>query len=130
MPRWAWIGLLGLALPALAQDLQLARSLLCRDVVQREPAGIIEAEQLPAGVDKLVLFTEIKDGSGQKVHHRWYHNGELQADVALRIGADRWRTWSEKKVSPGQWRLEVLTDGGDLLYQRTLTLGPVESPSP
>ncbi|WKE65567.1 DUF2914 domain-containing protein [Gallaecimonas kandeliae] len=123
--RFLWL-LLSLLSPLVLATPDLSRVVLCRDVVQREPVGVLQGDQLPKGLDKLVLFTEVHGGAGQKLHHRWYFNGALQADIALPLGADRWRTWSQKHIRPGTWRLEVLSDDGTLLYQHTL----VESTAP
>ncbi|WP_406665182.1 DUF2914 domain-containing protein [Gallaecimonas sp. GXIMD1310] len=122
-----WVLLL-LSAPLLAASTpQLSRVMLCRDVVQREPVGELKGAQLPAGLDEAVLFTEIKNAAGHIVHHRWYRDGQLKADVALPVGANRWRTWSDKKLQPGHWLVKVVLDDGTVLYQRQLTLAPVAS---
>ncbi|MED5526213.1 MAG: DUF2914 domain-containing protein [Pseudomonadota bacterium] len=129
MRKWTFLWLFSLLSPLVFAQASLDRALVCRDVVQREPVGILDGKQLPGGVDQLVLFTEVSGAAGEKIHHRWYLNGQLQSDVALPVGANHWRTWSQKHVQPGQWRLEVLSEDGQLLYERDLTLGNVESSS-
>lgn len=129
MRKWAFFWLLGLISPAVLAQVNLDRALICRDVVQREPVGIVKEQQLPDGIDQLALFTEVSGAVGQKIHHRWYFNGQLQSDVALPVGANHWRTWSQKHLKPGSWKVEVVTDAGQVLFERTLTLGKVQSPS-
>ena len=43
------------------------------------------------------------------------------ADVSFNINGPRWRVWSSKNLWHtwiGEWRVEVLTDDGSMLYEK------------
>jgi hypothetical protein len=71
----------------------------------------------------LYYFTEITDGSGETVIHRWEYNGRVMAETSFDIGKDRWRVYSRTELPsgmPGRWRVVVTDARGNVLKTNTL----------
>jgi hypothetical protein len=79
----------------------------------------------PADVGRVWLWTSVTGAEGQTMSHVWSH-GEHEWVVELQIGADRWRTWSNKTIPPewtGEWKVEVRDGAGTVLKTVTFTVG-------
>jgi hypothetical protein len=77
--------------------------------------------------EKLFFFTEVRKLKGQTISHLWFHQDQLMAEISLTISADRYRTYSSKNIMPsqtGQWRVEAVTEQGELLAQKTFRIIP------
>lgn len=122
---------LAFAGPVLAQDAaesapegpHVAASAVCTSVEDREPVGA--ATSFPAGTESLVCFTDLRDAADQTVVHVWIHEGTTRARVELKVGGDRWRTWSTKKLLPewtGSWQVKVMTADGAVLETLDFTV--------
>ena len=127
--------LLLLVVPALAQQdtppeppeqpegPYVAEAAVALRVENREPVGA--AETFPAGTERLVCFTDVRDAAGRTLVHAWIHEGTTRARVELEIGGDRWRTWSAKNLLPewtGQWQVKVMTADGAVLETISFTV--------
>ena len=98
----------------------ISRSAFTRAVVKREP--IDEFETLTTRDHHVYFFTELKGMTGQKVTHRWLHNGTTMAEVKFDVGAPRWRVWSSKTLMTewtGTWTVEVLNGLGQVVYRES-----------
>ena len=95
------------------------------DPATREP-GLALASVSPAQLHQLGLYayTSIRAPRGlrEQIWHRWLLDGREVDRVALDIvggRAEGYRAWSFKKGFPadprGRWRIEVITDGGQLI---------------
>jgi hypothetical protein len=95
------------------------------DPVRREP-NVVLLSVAPAHVHAqgVYAYTSIRAPRGlrEQVHHRWLHDGVEVDRVALDIvggRAEGYRAWSYKRSFPadprGAWRVEVVTDGGQLI---------------
>ncbi|NOU52982.1 DUF2914 domain-containing protein [Pseudoalteromonas sp. JBTF-M23] len=104
----------------------VSRAVLTTGVVDREPIDVLKENlELTQFVDKLFFFTEINNMQGQTVQHLWFHQDQLMAEIPLSISAIRFRTYSSKNIMPsqtGQWRVEVVTDQGQLLAQKSFRI--------
>lgn len=88
--------------------LTLPRAGFADSVQDREPVG----DGSDAG-ERLWFFTEVADGAGETLYHQWYRNGEADVKVPLQVGADRWRTWSSRRMEAGsRYTVRVLTESG------------------
>ncbi len=79
----------------------------------------------PADVGRVWLWTSVAGAEGQTISHVWSHDGH-EWTVELQIGADRWRTWSNKTIPPewtGEWKVEVRDGAGNVLKTVTFTVG-------
>lgn len=100
---------------------KLARAQLTSDVQNREPvdalSGTVSLENSPS--QQVFFFTELRDFKDRQVFHRWEHDGEVVADVELKIGSQTWRTYSSKNLASndtGHWRVSVVDDTGKTLH--------------
>ena len=109
------VALIGIPLTGvMAQELTVARAVVCQDVVDRMPVGA--ADVIPAGTERVFCFTRIDGARGEtQITHNWYYMGSLKASVVLPVRASVWRTWSSKTLLPewtGEWMVEVLSSDG------------------
>ncbi len=102
---------------------EVARAQFCSAVVDREPLDELSGNvRLREG---LYFFTELHGLAGETVVHQWRLNDVPVAEVHLDVGADRWRTWSRKTLTPelaGRWTVRVTTATGELLHEAAVTV--------
>jgi hypothetical protein len=103
--------------------LTLARLAVCENVEDRAPVG--EAESFD-GVRQLYCFTRVEGAeTPTRVFHRWYVGDEMVNEIPINVKGPRWRCWSQKSIQPnwsGACRVEVVTEGGDVLGTKSFTL--------
>jgi hypothetical protein len=103
----------GLALAETA----IQRIAIAPQIVEREP---IDSDMLfKAGSERLYCFTEVvTDQAPTNIVHVWMYRGKVMAEVPLKVGSQRWRTYSSKKMIKawhGEWKVEVYSEEGALL---------------
>ena len=119
--------LVGLTMVALAAaawgaDPPSATAVVCTGVKDRAAEGAATA--FPASVGQLTCLSElygVKDG----VVHVWLHGGKEVGRMSLPVKAERWRTWSTKKILPamtGEWKVEVRDGAGGVLATAGFTV--------
>ena len=114
-----FISAMALAIPALvwAATLEVRDAAVSTGVHDRVPTGI--SATFDSSVGKLYAFTRIVGAdSDTRVYHKWYHGGELMADIPLSVRSGDWRTWSSKTILPewtGSWRVVVVSEDGSVL---------------
>ena len=95
------------------------RAIVTSAIDSREPVDNLNDTVINTDVNKVYFFTEILNQADTSITHRWFLNGKLEAEVVLRIGSNRWRTYSSKNLVPtyhqGNWQVEVVDDKGKLL---------------
>ena len=103
--------------------MQLVTGQLCRsfstETFRCNPAG----DSVPAGL--IVLYTRVRSPSDGVIVHRWYRGDVLRKAAQLKIGANEaegYRTYSQQTVDRGDWRVEVRSPAGDLLYEHRLAV--------
>lgn len=114
----------GVRAHAACDDVSLTRAQLVRAISDREPVGPGVSNVSPDDY-ALYAFTEITGANGREITHTWFHDNQQAAAVTLAIGADRWRTWSSKRLGfrrDNNWRVEIRLDDDCLLA--TLSVGP------
>ena len=88
--------------------LSLPRAGFADAVQDREPVG-----DGSGASGRLWFFTEVANGAGETLYHQWYRNGEEDVRVRLQIGADRWRTWSGRRLEADvRFTVRVITESG------------------
>ncbi len=105
--------------------LAVHRAVLGTDVVGREPVGV--AIRFPRAVAKVYCFSEVSvigTSGPTTLTHRWTLEGEDQGTTELRIGGDRWRTFSNRTVSekPGRWLVELVDERGVVIETLAFTV--------
>jgi hypothetical protein len=81
---------------------------------------------LAGGQEKrLVLYTDLRGLAGRTVSHRWQHEGRTVAVIPFKVGGDRWRVHSNKRVSSGmkgEWQALVVDSDGTVLASRSFVV--------
>lgn len=79
------------------------------------------------GLIRIYLFTEIQGMKGQLHFHDWYLEDERVARVEIRPSVDPMRASSAKYIDRhmlGDWRVEVVTEEGELLAEGAFSVLP------
>lgn len=101
---------------------KISRAVLTTRVVDKEPVDVLKSDVSNTQFnEKIYFFTEVKNLQGNIIHHLWYYQDVLQADITLTISAARYRTYSLKHIDQqqtGDWRVEAVTENGDLLAKK------------
>ncbi len=95
------------------------RALFTLTISKREPGE--ELTEFTSGQRKVFFFTELGDLTGQRVMHRWEHNGKVMAEVEFDVGGSPWRVYSSKTMRPdwvGEWTASVVDPQGRVLSSR------------
>ncbi|OHU84585.1 MULTISPECIES: DUF2914 domain-containing protein [Pseudoalteromonas] len=104
----------------------VSRAVLTTGIADREPIDVLKEHlEQTDFTEKLFFFTEINNMQGQTVQHLWFHQDQLMAEIPLQISAIRFRTYSSKNIMPSQtgpWRVEVVTEQGQLLAQKSFRI--------
>jgi len=98
-------------------SIQLAEAIICRSIENRAP--IASASVFSDSVGQIYCFTKVVGATTDTaIIHHWYLNGKLKASITLAVRSASWRTWSSKKITPGEtgdWMVEVVTEDGNAL---------------
>ncbi|HHH36686.1 MAG TPA: DUF2914 domain-containing protein [Gammaproteobacteria bacterium] len=106
-----------LPVPALAAE--VSRAQFTTAVENREPVD--EISRLDINHARIYFFTEIRNGQGETVSHRWLYRDKVMAEVSFRIQGPRWRVWSSKNLLPfwtGTWTVQVVDGNGVVLAKK------------
>lgn len=80
----------------------------------------------PVAPGPIVLYMRVRSAHDAVVIHRWYRGNALQKTARLTVRANAtegYRTYSRQTVRSGEeWRVEVTTANGDLLYEQRLSV--------
>ena len=110
------------ARPRSAVPISLATTQLCQTFSTR--GGNWKCDQAGASVSRgpIVLYTRVKSSRTAVIVHRWYRGNTLRQSTELTVRAnttDGYRTFSRLTINDvGNWRVEVRSTGGDLLYEQ------------
>jgi hypothetical protein len=97
-------------------------------IAKRYPADDIASLENPH--QAVSFFTELQDMSGRNVTHRWIHDGKETFKASFKVRGDKWRVWSTQLLPasmPGQWKVEILNENGEVLEARTLNFAPKDA---
>lgn len=124
---FAFVGLS--TLPALADGSIVIRDFtLSHGIDQREPISETESFRVEDG--KAFAFARIhNNGAPTMVSFVWYHGDRPHATVPVSVGkSPGWRVWSTAKLKTGQWRVQLVDALGDVLSERSFTVGAGSPP--
>lgn len=100
-----------------ADSLKVEKAVMCKGVDQRVPLGT--SSVFASDTEKIYCFTKITGAARNTVvTHRWFLNGDLKSSVDLPIESSSWRTWSFKRIEPGDvgdGMVEVVSAEGAVL---------------
>ncbi|MFO8141315.1 MAG: DUF2914 domain-containing protein [Marinobacter sp.] len=107
----------------------LIRAQLSTGLEEKEPIDEIPnvLRMDSGGLIRIYLFTEIQGMKGQLHFHDWYLEDERVARVEIRPSVDPMRASSAKYIDRhmlGDWRVEVVTEEGELLAKGVFSVLP------
>jgi len=109
------------AAPTLAADgrMKITEMAVTTKIVRGNPIDSVHRISATS-VGALYCFTRIAapGDADTMVRHVWYLNNEKASEYTLPVKGERWRTYSKKAIgreSVGEWRVEALDSGGNLL---------------
>jgi len=106
------------ATPKLTQVDELA---LGTGVESRQLVG--EAIEFDVAAGRVYCWTKIvSQNVPTTITHVWYADGEKAAEVPLTINYPTTRTWSSKAIWAGKWKVEVVSERGEVLDSRNFTV--------
>ena len=118
--------------PAAAPSGTVARAQFTTAINEREPADSVT--NLSNDQTRIYYFTELKGFEGQKVTHRWEHDGKVMHEQAFDVSSPRYRTYTSKTFDPswtGDWKVSVIDGSGATVSASTLSYTKAEaSPAP
>ena len=104
--------------------LRCAQMVFCAGVKDKAPVGVSDA--FPSDIYRVYCYTTVVGADDTTaIVHNWYHGEARVVAVELSVKAERWRTWSSKRMAPGwhgRWRVEVTTADGALIESREFSL--------
>ena len=110
--------------PAQAPALSVARDAVAAGVVDREPKD--PAQVFAPTIHAVYYFTEVHGAqTPTTITHRWSYKDQVMAEVKLPLDSSPWRTWSSKAMLPewtGTWKVEAVTEAGQVLASKTFTI--------
>lgn len=84
------------------------------NVADKEPVG--ETKEFTASTLKVFCWTKISCAQVPcTIKHVWFKGDEKKLEVPLTVKFATMRTWSNKNVTPGEWRVEVQDEAGKVL---------------
>ncbi len=104
---------------AQAGAIEVSRARFTSAIENREPVD--EITTLDISHARIFFFSEIRNGQGQTVTHRWLYKGKVMAEVSFDIKGPRWRVYSSKNLLPfwtGTWAVQVVNGNGEVLTEK------------
>ena len=90
-------------------------------VESREPIGV--SKEFEGSVAKVFCWTKLSTQAHPvTVRHVWYKDGQKLLEVPLDLKHDSGRYWSVKNITPGKWKVEVVSDTGEVLSSGGFTV--------
>lgn len=101
-----------------------ARAIFTTEISNKEPVNDLNSVAVTSRT--VSFFTELVNLNGKVVTHRWSVSGNVVYTKDFRVGADRWRVWTTKTITPfvnGMVVVQILVDG-QAISQETIRVTP------
>jgi len=82
------------------------RAIFTTEIQNKEPVD--DLASVTAAARQVSFFTELRNLNGKTATHRWSVAGEVVYSKDFRVGADRWRVWSTKTITPFAGKVVVV----------------------
>jgi len=108
--------------PAQAGSMMVRDFVLTNGIYEREPVNKTETFMTSDGTG--YAFARINnEGAPSNVSFVWTYEGSQHASVDMTVGTSgSWRTWSSVNLKPGDWRVQLVTQDGRVIAERTFTV--------
>ena len=107
---------------AAAEQTAVNDFLLSRTIVDREPAEVTES--FSASDDQAYAFARVNNpGTPTSVSFVWHRDNHHHATIHMNVGtSSSWRTWSSVKLQPGLWSVQLVSENGQVLGQKSFRI--------
>ena len=126
----AWAVSAVAASPAMAGTSLVIRDfVLTHGIYERGPVGTTDSFSIDDG--RGFAFVRIaNEGAPTTVSFVWMYGTETHANISMNVGTSSgWRTWSSVNLKPGKWRVDVMSNDGTILAQRSFMVdNPMSQP--
>ena len=81
-------------------------------IKDREPVDSLD--NITTTARQVSFFTELRNLNGRVATHRWSVGGKVVYTKDFKVGANRWRVWSTKTITPYKGKMivvQILVDG-------------------
>lgn len=100
--------------PSVSKNLNVEKIAVGTAIDNKELSGT--GTDFQTSINRVYCWTRITATNPPvQIKHIWYADGKKEAEIPLDIKYASVRTWSNKAVWPGQWRVDVTTDSGEVL---------------
>jgi hypothetical protein len=94
--------------------------LFATGIESRVPVGV--SNVFEPTTRKVFCWTKISiDRAPVTVKHVWYNGDEKVFEMPLRLKYASGRLWSYKTVTPGDWKVDVVNEAGEVIGSATFT---------
>lgn len=101
-------------MPQSEQTFLVEKIVVATAVESREPVG--ESKEYDSSIEHVYCWMKISvKNVPMTVTHVWYAGDKKELEVPLTLRYSSTRTWSQKRVWPGKWRVDVVNDAGEVL---------------
>lgn len=112
-------------------DCVVRQFVLTNQVVNLEPQGVIEANY-PVGTERAYGFARLdctQVRAGETFWFYWMRNDQEVGRSKARVDVSRnWRIWSQSRIFPGDWVVQLKDSDGRLQAERRFSVA--EPPKP
>ncbi|MBX3455086.1 DUF2914 domain-containing protein [Ferrovibrio sp.] len=111
-------------------DCVVRQFVTAQNVLNLEPQG--ETDAYPAGTERAYAFARldcINVSGGETFWFTWLQGDREQGRSRARVDVSRnWRIWSQSRLTPGEWTVQLKDSAGRLQAERKFTVAaPPES---
>ena len=98
---------------------ELSDFVLTRDMIDREPADPVDG--FNSADRRGFAFARVKNAGGPTtVAFVWTRDKHHHATIHMNVGTSpAWRTWSSVNLQPGLWNVQVVSEAGQVLGQKS-----------
>ena len=98
---------------------QLSDFVLTRSMIDREPAEPVDG--FSSADQRGFAFARVKNaGEPTSVAFVWTRDKHHHATIHMSIGTSpSWRTWSSVNLQPGLWNVQIVSEAGQVLGQKS-----------
>ena len=107
--------------PKPESGVKVEKIVVATGVTNLEPVG--EGSEFPASAGTVYCWTKVSTASvPATIKHLWYLGDKKVFEFPLDLKFNSTRTWSRKSIKPGDWRVDVTDEAGNVLSSISFTV--------
>jgi hypothetical protein len=104
-----------------APEIKVEKIATAAAVENREPVN--ETAAFEKGVGRVFTWTKVTASQvPARIKHVYYADGKKAGEIELNVNSSPYRVWSSKAVWPGNWKVEVTDEAGNVLSSAEFTV--------